>query len=44
MNLGHAGVTVDAKRWPKLAAYVERIHSRPSFKALIEEERAGLPK
>ena len=44
VNLGHAGVTVDAKRWPKLAAYVERIHSRPSFKALIEEERAGLPK
>jgi glutathione S-transferase len=44
VNLQHAGVSVDAKRWPKLAAYVERIHSRPSFKALIEEERAGLPK
>jgi glutathione S-transferase len=44
VNLAHAGVSVDAKRWPKLAAYVERIHSRPSFKALIEEERAGLPK
>ena len=44
VNLGHAGVTVDAARWPKLAAYVDRIHSRPSFKPLIEEERAGLPK
>lgn len=44
VNLGHAGVAVDAKRWPKLAAYLDRIHSRPSFKALIEEERAGLPK
>jgi len=44
VNLAHAGVTLDAKRWPKLAAYLERIHSRPSFKALIEEERAALPK
>jgi glutathione S-transferase len=44
VNLAHVGVTVDAKRFPKLAAYVDRIHSRPSFKPLIEEERAGLPK
>ena len=44
VNLQHAGVRPDAKRWPKLTAYLERIHSRPSFKALIEEERAGLPK
>lgn len=39
VNFGHAGEKVDAGRWPKLAAYVERIHSRPSFKALIEEDR-----
>jgi glutathione S-transferase len=38
VNLGHAGVEPDAKRWPKLAAYVQRGHARPSFKALIEEE------
>lgn len=38
VNLRHVGVQVDATRWPKLAAYVQRIHSRPSFKALIEEE------
>jgi glutathione S-transferase len=38
VNLGHAGVTPDAARWPKLAAYVQRGHDRPSFKALIEEE------
>jgi glutathione S-transferase len=44
VNLGHAGVPVDGKRFPKLAAYLARIHSRPSFKALIEEERAALPK
>ena len=44
VNMAHAGVTIDAKRWPKAAAYVDRIHSRPSFKGLIEEERASLPK
>lgn len=27
---------------PKLAAWVERVHARPSFQALIEEERAVL--
>ena len=40
VNLAHAGETVDAGRWPKLAAYLERVHSRPSFKAIIEEEKA----
>jgi glutathione S-transferase len=40
-NLMHGGVTVDAGRWPNLAAYVERIWARPSLKALIEEEKAG---
>jgi glutathione S-transferase len=44
VNLAHAGVTVDARRFPKLAAYLERVLSRPSFKALIEEDRASLPK
>jgi glutathione S-transferase len=44
VNLAHAGVSVDAARFPKLAAYLERVFSRPSFKAVIEEERAGLPK
>ena len=40
VNLMHADVSVDGKRWPKLAAYVAGIHARPSFKKLIEEERA----
>jgi glutathione S-transferase len=38
VNLAHARVGVDASRWPKLAKYVERVHARPSFKALIDEE------
>jgi len=40
VNLKHAGVGVDAKRWPKLAAFVQRMHSRPSFAPLIAEETA----
>ena len=44
VNLIHGGERVDAARWPNLAAYVERVHSRPSFKALIEEERGNLPR
>ena len=38
VNVRHAGEMIDAGRWPKLAAYVERLHARPSFKALIDEE------
>jgi glutathione S-transferase len=38
VNVHHAGERIDSGRWPKLAAYVARIHGRPSFKALIEEE------
>jgi len=40
VNFNHAGESVDPARWPKLAAYLEHIHSRPSFKACIEEEKA----
>ena len=42
VNFEHAGETVDAKRWPKLAAYIKRIHARPSFKACADEEQAFL--
>jgi glutathione S-transferase len=39
VNLMFAGYGVDAKRWPKLAAYINRIHSRPSFKSAIDQEK-----
>jgi glutathione S-transferase len=39
VNLAHAGVHVDAGKYPRLAAYVDRVHARPSFKAVIEEEK-----
>ncbi len=42
VNWAHGRERVDAKRWPKLAAYVERVLARPSFKPLVEEERKGL--
>ena len=40
VNLRLAGFGVDTKRWPKPAKYVAAIHERPSFKAIIAEERA----
>ncbi len=39
VNFDHAGEAMDAARWPHLAAYMKRIHERPSFKACIDEER-----
>jgi hypothetical protein len=39
VNLQLAGYGVDAKRWPKLVAYVANVHSRPSFKAVIDKEK-----
>jgi len=41
VNFQFAGCTVDEKRWPKLAAYVREIHNRPSFKAVIDKEKAA---
>jgi len=39
VNLRHAGFPPDRAKFPKLAAFVERMHARPSFKSCIEEER-----
>jgi glutathione S-transferase len=44
VNLMHVGEGLDAKRWPRLAAWLARTHGRPTFKALIDEERAGMPR
>jgi len=41
VNLNLAGYSVDPKRWPKLFAYLNRVHSRPSFKAVIDKEKAA---
>ncbi len=39
VNVRHAGFRPDAARFPSLAAFIDRMHARPSFKACIEEER-----
>ena len=41
VNFMLAGYSVDAKRWPKLVAYLNRVHSRPSFKAAIDKEKVA---
>ena len=41
-NFQHLGLDVSAAQRPKLAAYVERILGRPSFKAFIDKECAFL--
>jgi glutathione S-transferase len=38
VNLRHGGVAPERKRWPKLRAFLDRMHGRPSFKALIEQD------
>ena len=42
VSLRHASESVDRDRWPRLSAYVERAHARPSLSALIAEEEASL--
>ena len=42
VNLNFAGYSVDAKRWPKLTAYLGKVHARPSFRAVIDKENRRL--
>ncbi len=38
VNLRHAGVAPERARFPRLRAFLDHMHGRPSFKACIEEE------
>jgi glutathione S-transferase len=38
VNLRHAGFAPARKRWPRLRAFLDRLHGRPSYKKLIDEE------
>ena len=40
VNFQLGGFSVDPKRWPRLAAYLEQVHSRPTFRTVIEKEKA----
>ncbi len=44
VNYAHAGYSVDGSKWPKLSKWKDRVCSRPSFKALIDEESAAFGK
>jgi glutathione S-transferase len=39
VNFEHTGEKIDTTRWPNLARYIAMIHARPSFKAMLDEER-----
>jgi glutathione S-transferase len=39
VNFGHCGITVDAGKHPKTAAFVESILSRPSFAPIVAQEK-----
>lgn len=39
-TLGTIGVHIDAARWPRTAAYVDALHARPSFAAIIAKDQA----
>jgi glutathione S-transferase len=41
VNFAIGGEKPDAGRWPRLAAYVERIHGRPALKSIVEGDTAG---
>ncbi len=40
VNLLYGGEHVDAVRWPKVAAYFDRLIERPSIAALLDEEKS----
>lgn len=42
VNIGHAGCTPDAAKYPKLTAYLAGITSRPSFAGWVERETKTL--
>jgi len=42
VNLGHAGIPLDADRWPKLFAFLAAMDEHPVLAPLIAEERASL--
>ena len=42
VNLLHVGITPNAATHPKLAAFVEKMHARPSFAGWIAGEKKVL--
>jgi glutathione S-transferase len=42
VNYFYGDGKIDAGRWPGLAAYVDGLHARPSFKGILEGEKAEM--
>ena len=42
LNAKYAGYEVDPRKWPRLAAYIQRMIAHPLYVARIEQERAVL--
>ena len=41
-NAGYAGYTVDAQRWPKLAAFIGRVEAVPEVSEILAKEKETL--
>lgn len=39
VNFGIAGESVDAKRWPQVADYVQRVHSLPCYAPIVKGDQ-----
>ena len=44
VNLGHAGVSIDAATYPALTRWFARVTERPTVAALIDQDRGFLAK
>lgn len=42
LNAAYAGYAVDAGRWPRYAAYIERVKAHPPVAAVLEKERQAV--
>lgn len=43
-NYKYGSEQIDPQRWPNMAAYINRLHARPSFASLIEREAGFIQK
>lgn len=42
INAGYAGYEVDGQRWPKFAAFIDRVKAQPEVAAILEQEAKAL--
>ena len=42
VNFFYGGGRIDAGRWPGVAAYIDRLHGRPSFKEIMQGDVAAI--